>query len=208
MVELVERFAIALQRHRERAEEAPAFEAESTTSFEERPLPVALQPFGFDEPTNDEAGDDESAPDFDCAAALSRNREAFAAAPVASDSGIDALEEDFEETAEAEYTSLLAMKSPLGGAREPVRIDAADSDEDDGENDFAEPVVAFPGHAARRAAPGSGADSPQSFDAPLARAERAVARGPLASPIARETGETEQALRDALEKLQKLSGVG
>jgi hypothetical protein len=212
MVELVERFATALQRHRERAEQPPAAEAASAVDFEERPLPVALQPFGFDERTNDEAGDDESAPDFDFAAALSRNGEAFAAAPEASEqlanSGVDAFEEEFEETAEAEYTSLLAMKSPLGNAREPVRIDAADSEEDDGENGFCEPVVAFPGHAGRRAAPGSGADSPQSFDAPLARAERAVVHGPLASPVARQTGGTERALRDALEKLQKLSGVG
>ena len=212
MVELVERFAIALQRHREGAEEAPEVAINPADRLEEKPLPAALQPFGFDEPTNGDAGDDEPVPDFDFAAALSRNRDAFAAAPEASerlaDSGFDAFEEDFEETAEAEYTSLLAMKSPLGSAREPVRIEELHECEDGD----AEPVVAFPGKAARRPGSGMGADSQHSFDAPLARAEQAAAlgRGSFSMPPTLdpgEAGETERALRDALERLQKLSGA-
>lgn len=246
MVELVERFAIALQRHREREAEvsaaaplefgappqfvrAPEAECETGPELERdedpqhRPLPAALRPFGFDETPVDDV--DESLPDFDFAAALSINSESFAAPQAGLETGEgiadadpDAVfeEEEFEEAAEAEYTSLLSMKNPLGHLREPVRIADADEDDDAGE----EPVVVFPGQAARRAAPASdgtaggfdAGDSPRRFDAPLARIEQAAeaARGSFASPHARkpsDPGETERALRDALEKLQKMSGA-
>jgi hypothetical protein len=248
VVELVERFAIALQRHRDRAAEttaaapvaldvppefirAPeaATEAERDEVPQHPPLPAALRPFGFDESLDDEA--DEPVPDFDFAAALSPIREPFTAAqagratgeePVGADPAATfaEFEEEFEETAEAEYTSLLSMKNPLGHVREPVRIDDLDEHDDAG----GEPVVVFPGEAARRAVPASdrpawgatpglaAADSPRPFDAPLARIEQAAAvgRGSFGPPSARmpaDPGETERALRDALEKLQKMSGA-
>ena len=89
------------------------------------------------------------------------------------------------------------MKSPLGH-REPVRIEDADDAEEE-----AEPVVVFPGQAARRAAPVAEAPA-RPFDAPLQRAENSAAavRHPSADP-----GATERALRDALEKLQRMSGA-
>jgi hypothetical protein len=254
LVELVERFAIALQRHREQAHVVAAIEpavpdapppfiraAESGPAIEpaempqERPLPVALRPFGFDEPLTGDADegdeDEEGLPDFDFAAALSIDRVPFAAEPAGPDASDapagaehdaaleDEIEEEIGETAEAEYTSLLAMKNPFGNLREPVRID--DLDEDDAGD---EPVVVFPGQAARRASPApdgpardaapgfGGADSARPFDAPLARAHQAASlgRASFAAPAARkpsEPGETERALRDALEKLQKMSGA-
>ena len=66
-----------------------------------------------------------------------------------------------------------------------------------------EPVVVFPGQAARRAAPVAEVPA-RPFDAPLQRAENSVGavRHPSADP-----GATERALRDALEKLQRMSGV-
>ena len=235
MVELVERFALALQKHREMPASATAeptfvepeivddeeafavpFAAFSAPAEPEAPpvhtVPAALRPIGFE----DDEEEAESLPDLDLTAALSQSRAAFAEpAPVltAADERVEP-EDEFEEEADAGYTSLLAMKSPFGTPRESIRID--DEPEDEGE----EPVVMFPGQAVRRAAPaGDGpardvlaaslSAGPRPFDAPLARAEQAAAHAsaPQFSASRADPGETERALREALEKLQRMSGA-
>lgn len=234
MVELVERFALALQHHRETPAPAtaePAFAAPEVAAGDEEDafalpfaafaapaeaevppvftVPAALRPFGFE----DEDEEADSLPDLDLTAALSQSRMAFAEpAPVLA--AVDEPEDEFQEEAEAGYTSLLAMKSPFGAPREPIRIE--DEPEDEGE----EPVVVFPGQAVRRATPaGDGpardvlaaslSAGPRPFDAPLARAEQAAAHAsaPHFSAVRGDPGETERALREALEKLQRMSGA-
>jgi len=250
VVELVERFAIALQRHREASAAMPAAEASCDEPIASEPdvetaeeaefevaadrlvqaephaphfaeIPAALRPFGFDEDVADDADGSEDLPDFDLTAALSQSRSGLAApaAEPEEELEVEAATDDESEVAEAEYTSLLAMKSPFGLSREPVRID--DFAEDEGD----EPVVVFPGQAARRASPA--ADGPardavaslatpgsgsRPFDAPLARVEQAAATarvsfGQPAGHKPANPGDTERALRDALEKLQKMSGA-
>ena len=243
VVELVERFALALQRHREEAEQptqsiaadddAPevsaqaiesatpdrASDAEPATPFLSA-IPPVLRPVGFWFDEDDD--EDDSLPSLNLTAALSQGRGAFAAphAEAAPDDQIAADEDhdDLAEVAEEEYTSLLAMKSPLGLSREPVRIEddaAAEADQDGNE-----PVVIFPGQAARRASPATDGPSRDAgpaaaatgrpFDAPLARAQQAAAQATFSAPRAHnpaDSGATERALRDALEKLQKMSGA-
>jgi hypothetical protein len=232
MVELVERFAIALQRHRDREtataapsvtpaagisspEPQPRSAREDWEDFSQRPLPAALRPLDFDEPVADEEHS-EPLPDHDVAATLSHDRiegedewggEADDAAHDA------AFEEELDEPAEAAYTSLLSMKSPIAQPREPMQIDRLDGD------DPAEtgPVVVFPGQAGRRSAIGDDSmpdevpgGSMRGFDAPLARIDQAAARASFAPHPARGPGEpanAERALREALEKLQKMSGA-
>ncbi|WP_120716741.1 hypothetical protein [Tsuneonella amylolytica] len=116
-----------------------------------------------------------------------------------------------EDDAEDEgYSSLLAMKSPFGLPREAVRVEDEDAD-----SDSIEPVVIFPHQADRRPAPATDgpaqgsafAAASRPFDAPAARLE-ALDRTGTAAPAPRATsGETERALREALEKLQRMSGA-
>jgi hypothetical protein len=167
-------------------------------------VPAALRPLDF--------GDAED--DFDegeaALAALSLPIAAAEAAPKPAPLETAQFTPDDDEFDEAEneveegYSSLLAMKSPFGTPREAVRID-----DDEGDDGAIEPVVVFPGQHQRRAAPA--ADGPsrdpsegyvRPFDAPPppARSWPAAQGHP-------EPGETEQALRDALEKLQKMSGA-
>ncbi len=246
VVELVERFAMALQRHREQAAqpaesivtegdapgplalvpEAPDADVfAARAEHDERPvspIPAVLRPvgFAFDE-DEDEDEDEADLPSLDLTAALSQSRGPFAAPRLesvpqagAAQDAADEDNDDLEDVAEEEYTSLLAMKSPFGLSREPVRI------EDESDHEADEPVVIFPGQAARRASPASdgptrdavaaGRESPRPFDAPLARAEQAAAHAPFSQSRANrpaDSGATERALRDALEKLQKMSGT-
>ena len=112
-----------------------------------------------------------------------------------------------EENDEA-YSSLLNMRGPLGGGREFVRID---DDADEGR----EGVVVFPGQSDRRATPATDGPArdpghapapvaptgaPRPFDAPVGAPASAT------SPHA-DSGEAEKALRDALEKLNRMSGA-
>lgn len=99
------------------------------------------------------------------------------------------------------YSSLLSMKSPLGNHREFPRVE----DEDEVPPAVApEAVVVFPGQQA----PAINAARP--FDAPagavasggLARAVPTMPAQKPADPV-----ETERALREALEKLQRMSGA-
>lgn len=246
VVELVERFALALQRHREAADavsddtpgelptvSVPEFEIAARQGFEApagfvpvavdaaaqfSAIPAALRPFGFDEELADEGEDADALPDYDLTAALSHSRGAIAARTLeTADEPEFVTDDESEDVAEAEYTSLLAMKSPFGHTRERVRIEDFEDDEGD------EPVVVFPGQAVRRAAPASDGPArdavtalatpaaPRPFDAPLARAHQAAttAHVSFGSPALKPAnpGETERALRDALEKLQKMSGA-
>ena len=259
MVELVERFAQALERRRRpieaigEPERGPAEPAETVApNFATAPftaplstqysaqysatysahtppfpaIPAALRPIGFE----DDEHETESLPDLDLTAVLTRVAPFAAAAPAqpvpASFAALTLPDEDGGEDDESDqageegYTSLLAMKSPFGLPREPVRIE----DESDSDHDGAiEPVVVFPGQAIRKASPaidGPSRDAGSSmasglrlFDAPLQRAQQAAAAGARSfaapgSQQAADPGETERALREALEKLQKMSGVG
>jgi hypothetical protein len=222
IVELVERFALALQRH----------QADSNTAAAEskaEPAPLVLPRLGATAPTEDDYSavvsnipaallpidfeDDDTDEDavhplggFDLSSALrSQDRPFDAPARVEIDADEPEADEP-EEVAEESYPSLLAMKSPLG-TREPVRID-----EPNDADAPIEPVVVFPGHNGRRAAPAADGPSrdvgPRAFDRPdfAAAAAPSAPTQPFA-PARADAGETEKALREALEKLQRLSGA-
>ncbi|MFN6933987.1 MAG: hypothetical protein ACK4NZ_02415 [Tsuneonella sp.] len=153
IVELVERFARALERHRtEKATEVQSAKQDGEAVVDltsalapkvdaltaEAPVPPAFQPLHLS--------------NFD--------------------------EDEEAEDADESYPSLLAMKSTFGQPRDTVRIE----DEADRIGDPIEPVVAFPGQAARASAP--------VYPAPKS-----------------QTRDTERALREALEKLQRMSGA-
>ena len=165
MVELVERFALALQSHRETrvaefavdapAEEFTAFTSEPASQFPE--IPVALRPYEF----ADEFGEDEM------------------------------FEDEAADEPEGDYPSLLAIKNSSASPRAPMRFEHADDIGD-------EPVVVFPGAGPRRSvrsleSEGAAPSSPTPEPAPTARPA--------------EAGATERALREALEKLQRMSGA-
>ena len=198
MVELVERFALSLQRHTEAPAEASeepqarpfgipkpveAPEPETQDLAAEQPAetrrPAALEPLdidGWDEGDEDE--DDRFDLDFD----LTAKPRPFAA-PADQDDRVDPSGDEDEAD---NFGSLLKMKGSRGGAREMTELD----DDDAG-------AVVFPGHENRRATPA--ADGP-SRDAG-GPAGRAFAQRPA------DGDSTEAALRDALAKLQKLSGA-
>lgn len=123
--------------------------------------------------------------------------------------------EDDDPEADDTFGSLLAMKSGFGPGREFVRI------EDEPEPVAGiEPVVVFPGMASPgRATPAADGPSREAVstaaDAPAPFAPVGVARLPFGVPQHAATAEgapvdrtaTEQALRDALAKLQQMSGA-
>ncbi|MXO55900.1 hypothetical protein [Pontixanthobacter gangjinensis] len=122
--------------------------------------------------------------------------------------------DNHEETAEeSAYSSLLSMKSQFSANQEFVRID----DEDVGASS-SEPVVVFPGQDQRQASPApdgptrnpimngrevEAANAPRPFDAPVSDAPAVNTN----RPTAHNAGQTERALREALEKLQRMSGT-
>lgn len=248
MVELVERFALALQnkkmedakaqqpkaapynpfeqnitdeteieppvfRRSNPEETAPAAPAAEPQHIQPLPsfaqsapnaLPSSLQPMTLDEELEEDAFD--GIEDLGLSLNVSPNRFAKPepvenAADTASDIGADT-----GADGDSEFSSLLSLKSPLNAGQEFVRIDA----EFDRPN-TAEPVVVFPGQHAGSAHDALGsvplaepqqaepAPKPRAFDAPQGIA-------PQASTAANNS-ETERALRDALEKLQKMSGA-
>jgi hypothetical protein len=220
MVELVERFALALQRHREATvtadapvafapepsePEVPADAEETVAAFaasDELPappantIPAALRPFSFEDSEADHHEEqDDSLPNLDLTTALLQNH-APATAPGLSPASFDDSgepEDEIDEEDDAGYPSLLAMKSPFGAPRESIRIEEAGNEDD-------EPVVSFPVQAVRSTVPAD--DQP-------ARAEEAAAQVRTPQPLAAraDAGETERALREALEKLQRMSGA-
>lgn len=193
-------------------------------------VPAALRPVAVDE----ERYDDEELPDLDLTAAFpTRSRPASdehaPAAPnftetVGEIPGGEESGEDFGQEVEDDgYPSLLAMRNPFGLPREAVRIDDDSDEEDDG---AIEPAVVFPGQGERRAQPAP--DGPardigpasaavtaaqfRPFDSPEQRiklAESAPNSNIESVPAARRENiaETERRLREALEKLQKMSGA-
>ncbi|MGN6499153.1 MAG: hypothetical protein ACTHKM_03290, partial [Tsuneonella sp.] len=183
-------------------------------------IPAALRPIEFE--LADE--DDELAPPLDFGLSL-----AMAPRPFDRADASDAREEsdadervkhddDDSESDESGYGSLLAMKSPLGAAREFVRID---DETDDSEDDAIQPVVVFPGQPVRRASPAADGPSRAPFEAAPFRPFDGPAPGQAASqpdfadpamptrpPAMRaDPRETERSLREALEKLQRMSGA-
>ena len=172
-------------------------------------LPAALAPMSFDEP---EEGDDHldsfSLPIGDMAKPFASPDapavpQTFAQPFAVPQPGAEA-DSDGEPENEDNFGSLLAMKSPFGAPREFVRIE--DDDDDDG---MVEPVVVFPGTApqggAMPASDGPSRDPAQS--APFTRPQFAPqpAAQPAAQPVDRHA--TEAALRDALARLQQMSGA-
>ncbi len=211
MVELVERFALSLQRAANpvvAASHAHApFSAEAVESFppedefapEPAPtappapvIPAALRPISFTDDIHDESDDE-----YGLALPIGLAPSPFAApaAPLAQVDAGDAVDDEDDG-----FASLLAMRSKLGQAREAVRVD------DDQAGDDFEPVVTFPGQEARRASPAP--DGP-SRDAGF-RAQPDFSRpAPFTAPLPRagNPAATEAALRDALSKLQRISGA-
>ncbi|MCT2557718.1 hypothetical protein N0B51_01855 [Tsuneonella sp. YG55] len=183
-------------------------------------VPKALRPLYFDcdDWADDEEDDDEVVlPDLSLSLAqgerpFSRPAAAAVADSAARADATESSEADDDESAGEDasgrnYSSLLAMKSPFGIQREPVRVedDEPTGDAGEEEEEAIEPIVVFPGQAHRPAPPT--ATGPRPFDAPGVRAEAAT-RGPATAPgRAAPTDETERALRDALEKLQRMSGT-
>ena len=176
-------------------------------------IPAALQPVGMDE---DEDDDDLS---LGLSLELNAAPRAFArpeeTETVPPSFAAFALEDDDsdedEEDSDDGCSSLLDMKGAFGPREEFVRIE-----EPEVEEDAIEQVVVFPGQA-RAVSHGEGATrdtlgaaAARPFDAPAAR-EPFTGNAPAAptAPPRRQAdpAQTEQALRDALAKLQKMSGA-
>ena len=198
-------------------------------------MPSALQPLGFDEDEDDD-GEDAHAPltidfaaerkfappaadaDDDGAAPFARPA-AFgnpaASAQVFDGDGDEAGDEAGDEDSNDAYSSLLSMKSRLSG-QEFARVD------EDEAAAFAEPepVVTFPGQTgaypaeaaqpelARHQAPATPHDPARPFDGPKAPTRTSQPAHTVAAPqTPSDPSETERALREALEKLQRMSGA-
>lgn len=171
-------------------------------------LPAALTPLSFDET---EGGDDQDAVFTMPFAVMARSFEHASPtlAPQAFAMPAPAPEPMAEPDSEGEpenddsFGSLLAMKAGFGSGREFVRIE--DEAEDDGP---IEPVVVFPGTAQQgQAAPApDGPSRDPAQGAPFARPPFAPpVPSPSAQPVDRNA--TEAALRDALARLQQMSGA-
>jgi hypothetical protein len=192
MVELVERFALSLQSAARAAAPVatePPVEAAPMRFAPPAPvIPAALRPIGFGDDLHDER---EEEPDL-----------AFRIAPVPAPfaAPMASLPDDDEAGDDDSFASLLAMRGKLGDTRESIRV------EDEASSADIEPVVVFPGHEARRAVPA--ADGP-SRDAGVSVASDFSRPAPFAAPVQRagDPGATEAALRDALAKLQRISGA-
>lgn len=213
MAELVERFALSLQRaghpvaaahcaqatsarddNAEQAPEMATFAAEPAPAPFVPPaatIPAALRPIAFGDDIHED-GDDEFG--FAMPTGIAPAPFAQPAAPFTS---IDDSDQDDEEDG---FASLLEMRSKLGDVREAVRVE-----DEHVPTDF-EPVVTFPGVEARRAFPAP--DGP-SRDAGFAAQHDFSRPAPFAMPQPRasDPAATEAALRDALTKLQRISGA-
>jgi hypothetical protein len=214
------------------SEETPAFELPVEPVQQTAQVPSALRPLGMDEDNAEDdddlgtlalslsamraqqtsAGDNSSEPasepvqHFDTAQAAATAPEPQAyTPPFAAVTDVETDEPEDEDTGENEsYSSLLSMRNPIGDSREFVRIE-----DDEPAAGGAEPVVVFPGQDERGAEPV--VDRPFEAPAPSA-SEDQVARpfdGPSGKPAGKpaDAGATEQALREALEKLQRMSGA-
>ncbi|ABC64516.1 hypothetical protein [Erythrobacter litoralis] len=170
----------------------PADESEAETAPVYNPFAAQAQP-----PAPVEAEDKSSAP-FSLAAEF---------AQTAEDEDDDEDSHDESDSA-AGYSSLLNMKRTLGSSQEFVRIE----DEDEGDSEAGDAptpeAVTFPGEAPAGTSPIGEA---RPFDAPP-NAEQAMngmsRHAPtIPAPQPADPAETEKALREALEKLQRMSGA-
>ena len=219
------------------ATEEPAIPQSYTPSaVNAPPVPAALRPIPFDlggHELDDDLDADLADDDFpDLSLSLGSSPKPFAAPqpdtvrgdiasafPVAendpSHGGPDAKTHAADESIDA-FSSLLAVKNPAGGGRNFVRIEedeAAPDDDAPAGISGPEPVVVFPG--SEPGGPARPVSNPeQRFDghayAPAAAAMPASTRSFQSSAMpamAAPDRDTEQALREALEKLQRMSGA-
>lgn len=191
-------------------EPAAAATAPAEPSFAEAAMgkvPSGMKPFGFDD-FDDEEDEDSFSDVSDLGLSLSVPSAPFgqpdqhevpaAPEPVGAESA------EQEEVAD-DFSSLLAMKSSLGNNHEFVRVDA-----DLDTPTPADPGVVFPGQTDNTAASSGGKKPSIAFPEPEpAPAPRAFDAPPGMQPQSRQSnnGETERALKEALEKLQKMSGA-
>lgn len=169
-------------------------------------VPAALRPVAFDEDELDE----EDGEELSLTLSLAPEARPFdrPSAPVVAavpDSSEDTFEPDEDEEAVADhgYSSLLSMRKQVS-SRESVRIEDEAPAGDASAGEAIEPVVIFPGQDQRRAAPS--ADRSADAVAPQAP-ERLFAAPASAKGGASDPMHTERALREALHKLQRLSGA-
>nr|WP_137677194.1 hypothetical protein [Parerythrobacter lutipelagi] len=190
---------------------APPVEGAAVSSSfaeaETNAIPQALQPLAFNEPEADV--EDESEPlNLAFPSRPASPAPGTFQAPEMAPPGAD----DDDDDSEA-YSSLLSMKGRFGQQQSFVRID------DDEPAAAGQPVVVFPGQENRRAEPASDGPTRDPLAAPAATPQAPAAMrpfdGPAQAPVAgavpaerANAGETEKALRDALEKLQRMSGTG
>lgn len=199
------------------APEPPAEEpAPEALAGPETPVPAALRPVAFGE----EETDEEDGEEFALTRSLTPEARPFdrppapAAAPAAqtaSDPRAESAEPDEaqESLAEHGYSSLLNMRKQVS-SREVVRIDDEAPAVDIATGEAIEPVVVFPGQEQRRAAPpiDRASDPWSTASAPEApSAERPFAAPASMTARTTDSMHTERALREALHKLQRLSGA-
>lgn len=201
VVDLVERFARALQLHREMARTAASPARAAAVALEAFPpagpaqdgaerhmaIPVALRSVDFDLAADGEAEDEdegEAFPALDLALPVSEpsSKPAPHRGRASSEPGVERADfseygDEVDDGHDEDYPSLLAMKSPTSLPRKPIRIAHEPLDTTIPAEPAAEPVVALPG---------------------------SQSAGTVSST---DSGDTERALREALEKLQKLSGA-
>lgn len=180
-------------------------------------MPAALCPLDLADFDEDDSDDDPFIGDLGLSMGNANAERAFGQPTAAATfPGTEPGEIDDEDQGtegnEGAYSSLLSMKSPFGVGREFVRIE----DEDDADEEVApEAVVTFPGQApqvtASAPAPSGGSrpfDAPQGaapFAQPGSPLFRALPTMPAQKPA--DPAETERALREALDKLQRMSGA-
>ncbi len=176
---------------------------------ENRAVPSALQPLGIEDDDDDF---EEEAPFNNLSLSLTKKDPPFAA-PTPSPAQPAATETSpvpapfgapVPETAHAEsedsFSSLLSMKNAYSAPQEFVRIE-----DDDSSDEGAEQVVVFPGQGQTTAEPAPAPSEARPFDGP-ATAEPAP-RAAHDFSTNSNAAETERALREALEKLQRMSGA-
>jgi hypothetical protein len=110
-------------------------------------------------------------------------------------------DEDDDADNDDGYSSLLSLKSPLGNHREFPRVE---EDEPFSPAAAPEAVVTFPGQGSPAAIAARPFDAPTGAT-PTGGLARAVPTMPAQKPA--DPAETERALREALEKLQRMSGA-
>lgn len=167
-------------------------------------MPQALRPLAF----HDDHGDDDESEPLDLSFPFARPAPPQPADVAAGAAETGADDEDHGDS--GAYSSLLSMKGRFGTQQAFVRID------DDEPATVSHPVVVFPGQDNRRAEPAVDGPSRDPLGAaqmppPVVRPFDSPVQAPLAGATPAEpanAGETERALREALEKLQRMSGAG